>query len=363
MSFTTTDIFTILIFISFIIFSFLLERKIKLSPLNKNNDYSIEGLRGFACVFVFINHAAYGFNHIGVDTFNAMGNNLYFGKLGAFGVEIFFCITGFLFSKKIKNGDIDLSFFEKRIRRLVPAYIFTSTVVLLIFVFLNFNNIRWYYDYASLIKQIYGFGFFGSKIEVNGITDTSMNVVVWTLPYEWIFYAFVPFLAAAFKMRSYFLCIIFFGIALLSIDYWAKTFLWGYFISGFIASYIPTINNKIYKCISSILLVAIFLYIYKFVKELHGLEMLVCVSLFFFIFISIRPPLFSSKPLVSIGIMSYSIYLIHQVLISTSLRTISYFGIEIESMHSYIITVAVIALLTLVCSVLMYKNIERKFIT
>lgn len=87
---------------------------------------------------------------------------------------------------------------------MVPAYIFTSTVVLLIFVFLNFNNIRWYYDYASLIKQIYGFGFFGSKIEVNGITDTSMNVVVWTLPYEWIFYAFVPFLAAAFKMRSYF---------------------------------------------------------------------------------------------------------------------------------------------------------------
>lgn len=359
---TTTDIYTVSILIFFITCSYLVNKVHNIAPIKNDNDNCIEGLRGLACIFVFINHSAYGFNHIGIDSFNAMGNNLYFGKLGAFGVEIFFCITGFLFSRKIKNGDIDLSFFEKRIRRLAPAYIFTSTVVLLIFVFLNFNHIRWYYDYASLIKQIYGFGFFGGKIEVNGITDTSMNVVVWTLPYEWIFYAFVPFLAAAFKMRSYSLCVIFFGISLLSIDYWAKTFLWGYFISGFIASYIPVIKNKPFKLISSMLLAVIFIYIYKFVKDLHGFEMFVFVSLFFFIFISSRPSIFSSKPLVSVGIVSYSIYLIHQVIISTSLRTINYFDVEINSMFIYIITVAAIAFLTLVCSVLMYKNIERKFI-
>lgn len=69
----------------------------------------IDGLRAIAVLSVIFFHAGFDFFHAGY-----------------IGVDIFFCITGFLIATKIisalQNNQFSLlSFYERRIRRLIPA--------------------------------------------------------------------------------------------------------------------------------------------------------------------------------------------------------------------------------------------------
>ncbi|MGT6445371.1 acyltransferase family protein [Escherichia coli] len=270
---TNTDVFTFLFLAISLIAAIFVKKIIPSTVINVHNDTTLEGLRGIACLFVFINHASYSIHHIGIQNWQMMGDSPYTGRMGAFGVEIFFCLTGYLFAKKIRKGDIDLSFFEKRIRRLAPAYIFVSFVVFIYFVFMNYNVIRGYYDISALIQQIFGFGFFGNRISVNGMVDTSLNAVVWTLPYEWKFYAIVPFVAAIYKLRRPIPLLIAFGVATVCIDYWSKMFLWGFFVTGFIASFVGILENRYLKYISYYIMLFLFAYAFKGSFDIHGFQM------------------------------------------------------------------------------------------
>ncbi|MGP5490482.1 acyltransferase family protein, partial [Pseudomonas helleri] len=97
-------------------------------------DYKfINGLRGLAAVFVFINHAPFILTSLGItnSTFSTWG--WIYVNLGSFGVQIFFCITGFLFfDKVIKTPTMQWdNFFEGRVRRVAPLYYFSSLTVVL----------------------------------------------------------------------------------------------------------------------------------------------------------------------------------------------------------------------------------------
>lgn len=363
MSITNTDVFTFIFLTISLVVSFLIKRISPANVINIHNDTTLEGLRGVACLFVFINHASYSLHHIGIPNWQMMGADPYTGRMGAFGVEIFFCLTGYLFARKIRCGGIDLTFFEKRIRRLAPAYIIVSLAVFIYFVFMNYNVIRGYYDISALTQQIFGFGFFGSRISVNGMVDTSLNAVVWTLPYEWKFYAIVPFIAAIYKIKKPVPLIVAFGIATICIDYWSKMFLWGFFVTGFIASFVGNLNNRYIKYISYCVMLLLFAYAFKGEFDIHGFQMFIVVSLFFIIFIATRPKIFSMSVFVYLGTISYSIYLLHQVVTTIFMRSLSEFVELITiNMYEYLLLLIIPIFITIYLSSISYNKIEKRFI-
>jgi len=83
---------------------------------------ALDGLRGISIGLVLLAHVS------GMDGFPIAVTNSWITKLGLFGVEIFFCISGFvitylLLAEKARTGSVSLRrFYTRRIIRIVPAY-------------------------------------------------------------------------------------------------------------------------------------------------------------------------------------------------------------------------------------------------
>ena len=113
----------------------------------------LDGLRGFAILFVLFYHSK-----IIIFDIPIVLN-------GFIGVNIFFVISGFLvgsiFLKKIKlNLDLDLVYFlQRRIRRLVPA-LTVSVIISLIIFFYNLKSSDLTELAKSSLTSIFFFKFF-----------------------------------------------------------------------------------------------------------------------------------------------------------------------------------------------------------
>lgn len=346
------------IFIAYTKFSSILS----LQP--KNINHNIEGMRGFACILVFINHSAF------ILTNNFIENNSidysqfnWFGNLGSFGVELFFCITGYLFAGKIKTGSIGGDFFVKRIKRLAPAYIITSIIVFILFMIFYGRELSSIKDFASVILQVFGLGFWGSGIEIFGKKVASLNVITWTLPYEWKFYAIVPFLAAILKNQGWVVCVGVFGALALTIDIINGGILWIYFVVGFSASYI---RIKEHKKITIITL--FFVMMVAFATAIisngfqYGPSRIVFVSIFFIAGIYSNTSILSIKPLSLIGTISYSIYLLHLPNLFLIVNTLNIIYPLNKISIITLLTINIIAVVTTcITSQIMYKYIESRF--
>ncbi|MGP5570992.1 acyltransferase family protein, partial [Pseudomonas helleri] len=113
--------------------------------------------------------------------------------LGSFGVQIFFCITGFLFfDKVIKTPTMQWdNFFEGRVRRVAPLYYFSSLTVVLIACFYSNFEI---FDKNTLLTlaSMLTFNFLDGPSKIGEVALTPLNSVTWTLVHEWRFYAAAP---------------------------------------------------------------------------------------------------------------------------------------------------------------------------
>jgi peptidoglycan/LPS O-acetylase OafA/YrhL len=161
---------------------------------------SIDGVRGFLAFFVFLHHSCIWYFYLRTGKWEVPPSNLY-THFGQSSVALFFMITGFLFYSKLIDGrakKIDwLRLFVSRFLRLAPLYFFVmfllfAAVFILSKATLNepvskllFGMIRWL-----------GFTLLGAP-DLNGVGSTRTIVadVVWSLPYEWMFYFSLPLMA------------------------------------------------------------------------------------------------------------------------------------------------------------------------
>lgn len=173
---------------------------------------SLDGLRGFLAFAVFLTHVVLSYRWYETGKWASLDEEVYGGYrlMGSHAVSIFFMITGFLFWGKLlkTNGRPGWkALYASRIRRLVPLYLFSVLLVLVVVAIKS--DFELHVSLSSLARQA-GTWLTFSLIEpmnLNGVSGTErINAgVLWTLAYEWKFYAALPLLAWFLSPRLFLL--------------------------------------------------------------------------------------------------------------------------------------------------------------
>ncbi|MBK2094671.1 acyltransferase [Francisella philomiragia] len=339
----------------------------------------IDGLRAFAVLSVVLFHLQ--INWI---------------KSGFLGVDIFFVISGYLITsiiiKNIHSNSFSIkSFYLKRIRRILPALIvvlsistFFAWLILLPQDLLNYSESL--ISSISSLANIYyfiklNFGYFGASPQIIPLLHT------WSLGIEEQFYLIYPlFLLALFKLNFTqkkllifsIICLIisciFFLSGELNVDiidsprwYYSPThrafeLLFGCCLAIFLSTQGESkikLNNKIVLEVLSIISVLLMVIPIFFIDvRFPSLwTITTCLGATIFIYCGnnhtpIANKIFSLKPFVAIGLISYSLYLWHWPIVAY----INYLSIEKTTLVCVVIFTISILLATLT-----YIFIEKPF--
>ncbi len=329
----------------------------------------IDGLRGIAVGAVILFHAKFG------------------GFSGGFvGVDVFFVISGFLISSIIL-ADIHqdrfsiLEFYERRIRRIFPALfvvlLFSFIVSYLIFLPSQFVQFGKSASATSFfVSNLYfaqDLGYFSGHSEPNPLLHT------WSLSVEEQFYIVFPIaliLAVRYFGRRVVASVLVVATISFAVSQWAVTVdpvaafylsparAWELLIGYFLASgAVPKIRNATARNMGALLGLGLICWSVVYFtphQPFPGVNALFpCLGAALVIHAGSSGPtavgrMISLRPIVFVGLISYSLYLWHWPLL---VFTRHYFiGIDLAPM----VTATVIAL-AVALSVLTWKFIERPF--
>ena len=346
----------------------------------------IDGLRGLSVLSVVLYHAK----------LNIFGYHLFKG--GFLGVDIFFVITGFLITtllleehQKTKTINI-LNFYERRIRRLVPNLL---VIILVASVFSAY-----FLDPAKLIEyseSVFFSLFFLANVYFHYFGDFyghHVNLLkpllhLWSLGIEEQYYIFFPIVLLAifryfknhllkFLLTGFLLSLIFAFLASQGHSqfnfYMLPGRVWE-ILTGSICAYFifKKKQNKIkstllghnYLKISFLLIILSFIF-FEVDSNIYNhpslITLIPVISAVLIIFISEKKEnnfvinFLNSKPLVYLGLISYSLYLWHFVIFST-IRNSEYNLLFEENLIFKIL----IIILSIILANFTYVNIEKTY--
>ncbi|NIG55131.1 acyltransferase [Chitinophaga sp. Cy-1792] len=291
---------------------------------------SIDGLRGLLAFFVFFHHSViwYFFLHNGQWGFPP--SHLY-RHLGPSSVSLFFMITAFLFFTRLRsfkrNGADWLKLYTGRFFRILPLYF---TVVILLFIIAGaITRFTLLEPGANVVMEL-GKWLLFMEPDINGIGGTRILVagVVWSLAYEWLFYFSLPLLGMLFfqlwpsfrTLICALLCWMLFGCIILYFYQFNILLRASFFIGGIIAGLLSenTMVQRIAKTwYASLLIIALLVLVIVGYPDIDSIVPYSCMVLSF-ILIANGNSIFGLLNLPAtaiIGQLSYSIYLLHGMLL------------------------------------------------
>jgi peptidoglycan/LPS O-acetylase OafA/YrhL len=176
------------------------------APSTAGRYVTIDGLRGYLALFVFLHHAAVWYFYRTDGAWTVPPSNL-FTLFGQGGVALFFMITAFLFFGRLLDGRHTLPDWKRlyvsRVFRLVPLYALAMVVL--------FAIVGWRSGWqarepaSTLLGNAAAWLAFTipGQPDLNGVNDTWRIVAgaTWSLPYEWFFYLALPILGIAAGVR------------------------------------------------------------------------------------------------------------------------------------------------------------------
>lgn len=337
----------------------------------------VDVLRGIAVLGVLIVHCSY------------FGNNLFFPKVvksffenGAMGVQLFFFTSAFtLFlsmNKRINNEKLPIiNFFIRRFFRIAPIY-YLGILYYLLVIYLkgDFKNI----DFYNVISNL---------LFLNGFNPYWINSVVpggWSIAVEMLFYCLVPFLFVKIKNTQHafvFVIITLFirtifplilnNFNLIGHDKLSQEYLFYYlpnqlpiFALGILFYFIVKENYKI--AISPVLIIFTS---FVLIGQFSNFSILILPSHFIFgisfVLLGIAMSKFEFKLLINpiliyIGKISYSMYLVHFVVLFwlNKLRFIDYLYITntYSALLNFSIRLILLISISFIFANLLYKLIE-----
>ena len=337
----------------------------------------IDGLRAIA-VFAVI------FYHSEAELFNHS-----FFPGGFIGVDIFFVISGYLITSlilkelKLTNNFSFLNFYERRVRRIIPALLTVITFSL---------PIAWLYllpvdliEFSKSIIYSISFGsnyfFYFSEIEYNALDSLLKPFLhTWSLSIEEQYYIIFPlFLFFLFRFLNKYLLIILFLLLITSLSvanfngpenfslnfYSIHTRIWQ-LISGSILAYLEikrnfrSKNNSLNEFFPILGLSFIFYSFFFYNDKIFHPSFItslpivgVCLIIWFCNKNSLITKILSSKIFVGTGLISYSLYLWHFPIFS--------FAKIIEFTEGDLLKKLFLIILTIIISKISYTHVEKIF--
>ncbi len=296
----------------------------------------VDGLRAVAVLSVVFCHAGFGFPG------------------GYIGVDVFFVISGFLIAgliyKELRQGTFTLAnFWERRVRRILPALLVVTVVTMIAGWFILMPD-----AYLSLGKSVVGLALLGSNVQFwrdtnyfESAAEEKPMLHTWSLSVEEQFYLFVPLflliLARKSQLHRAFLllaaaAILSFGVSIYGSHryptatfYLLPTRAWELF-AGALLAFFPdkwfavSARWKEAAAVLGMALILIPCFVYDHETRFPGLTALPPVLGTALVIwsgtLSTQFPLLSRvlawRPVVFIGLISYSLYLWHWPMLSFS---------------------------------------------
>ena len=326
--------------------------------INKAYRKDIDGLRAIAVIAVFMFHTG----------------NLPNGFLG---VDIFFVISGYLITRILYDGFLNKSltlidFYWRRLRRIIPLVLFFCFLSILIGVFVMLPD-----DLENLSQSTIATLFFSNNILLLNTTGDYWKIInefkpllhTWSLGIEEQFYIFYPFIFYFLRSKKRFIIPVLLTLTLISVSLYVKT---NNSYSQFYLLPFRFFELSIGGLAAILLLYKQIFFRYKFIIVsftlailLVGLPIqysnfqipLICILTVLLLITKDSNNRFAvileNKLMVSIGKISFSLYMWHQFL----LAFIRYFIVQ----ELTISIVLIIFLITILLSIITYLLIETPF--
>lgn len=364
----TNFIYVGIYFLTLFLFFYSFSKILSICNLDKyieNSKFNnVDGLRSFLALFVVFNHYMNSYNYFTTGEWSSQELAL-FSLFGSIGVGMFFLITGFLFGFKLFKEKFNIKdFFISRIRRIIPLYIFSVFLVIFVVFYINDFNIN--QNIQNLVISIstwFSFNFVDFLPINNDNRVFSIQSVYWTLKWEWIFYFSLPMLffikTKLFKNKFVFI------ILLLLVTFLLKLTFVFIFLLGILSAIIHLENIQINKMILNIVgLISIAIVFYKYNSVYASLPSFLLFLFFLSIVISNNLSFLLNLKIVRFfGTISYSIYILHNILLFLVFYIYDKYInkiIEISSLEMWLIGLICLSITTIV-SILTYIYIEHKF--
>jgi hypothetical protein len=300
----------------------------------------LDGLRGIAALTVYFSHLIGVFDLSKNQYFNTLQNSpLHIFWDGASAVNLFFLLSGFVLTSpylKDKNKINLASFYTKRIFRIYPAFFFSILFCIITKEFL-FHPFKvgeysyWINDFWkwNLIKLPFK-EFINTIILVGKNFNSDLfNPVVWTLRVEMIMSFILPFFIFVALRTKLIFNLIFIAILFLCGKYTSTIFYLGIILAIYGNSIVDYLNFKVNLFFIIILvLVATFFYTSRFSLNININWLNVLLSTIgsaLIVLLAFKNGIFNrilkSRPILFLGNVSYSFYLLHfpVLLVSSSL--------------------------------------------
>lgn len=346
---------------------------------NKVQYKALDGLRGFLALGVFFHHAVVSYQYFQLGIWQTAPSNVY-AFLGQGAVVFFFMITGFLFwSKIIVEPKFNIKrFYIKRALRVLPAYWFSLAIMILIVLIMSNFSLkvslpRFLLQIGSwLICGIYGFSD-ADKVLFPDINYGSVGLinasVQWTLRYELQFYLLLPLLAWFVKPLRFIGLFIGLLVCILLTHYFVLLTLMN-FLFGMAAAYLVKrfesqkwfLDRRVSLGIILLLAAIPLLIAQPYISNQWAIVPIFCA----FVFIASGNDLFgllTASASKYLGTISYSVYLLHGIVLFCVLRLVNLIY-PIKGMNPFYfwILIGFCGLLVISLSGLTYRFIEYPFL-
>ncbi len=360
------------IMVALLLFGWFLARTLPFYKKTLNTDEHgryemLDGLRGILAFAVFFQHAVTNHFYF-VNGFWQITEEKFYRHLGGEAVIMFFMITSFLYwSKAItrKGSMSTLNLYMNRVLRLAPMYLFSAAIVtLLALIATDFN----FSQPILLARNVLSWFTLGleTTTSVNSVSIIPFNAGIhWTLHFEWVFYLVLPIAALILtKTPLRFIAVPIFAYVLLSPHrgYW-MIFFFGIAAAHIVSKYpsMPWLKDKLAGLVPIVGLMVVYFMNYK--PYSPGQYVVTLLVLLCFIYGNSLFGLLKTVGAKFLGTVSYSIYLLHGIVLHLVLIFVNqFYPIPTLSPLTYWSIILVAGLLTAFVSAFTYQYIEYPFI-
>lgn len=305
---------------------------------------ALDGLRGVLAFSVFVHHG-YLTRRAALTGSWGTPDDAFVQLLGLGPVAIFFMITAYLFWSRVlaKHGRLAaLPFYRARLRRIYPA--FAGSIAALVLVVAWTTQFRLRENAVTVAFEIarqFSLGIATGDI-VNGLAHANLidAGVTWSLGFECAFYAILPLLAIAVRIRASWLAWLF--VTAIAIAFARHLWIAAAFIPGMAVAELATRTHvrawfarhgdRVTYLGCATLAIAVVVTPHALLTLAHGvrpdvaLQLVGLTAIFVGVTLGPGPQLLRRTEWRFAGAISYSVYLVHGIVLYVVTRAISVYA-------------------------------------